>query len=88
MARERVYAEFQPTAPGRIPGVEVQFHADGATVGVATGDLVDATCGGAVPDPDPDATTTPCYVWLDRRRVNDLIRKLRRARNSAWGADE
>lgn len=97
MARERVYAYSDPTwidggetregsAEATRPGVEVTFHHEGNTVGVATGHLTDTTFDEA--DPSVDKVTTPYHVWLSRSEVNRLIRDLRRARNVAFGVDE
>lgn len=99
MARERVYAKSDPTyleqrtsdEPSSVfPGVQVQFHPEGGTVAIATGHLTDATF-----DEDDaerrsvaELVAVPYHAWLDRHEVNELIRKLRRARNVAFGADE
>lgn len=99
MARERVYAKSDPVyheqrtsddPPAVLPGVQVQFHAEGGLVGIATGHLTDATF-----DEDEAKTRSvaelvavPYHAWFDRHELNELIRKLRRARNVAFGADE
>lgn len=100
MARERVYAQGDPTwseptstSPGsagaaRRPGVEVTFHHDGAVVGLATGHLTDASFDEDELGTVTEAVATPYHVWLSRAEVNALVRYLRRARNAAWGADE
>lgn len=99
MARERVYAKSDPSYHEQrssdepktvLPGVQLQFFADHGTVGVATGHLTDATFDeeGAERRPVAELVATPYFTWLDRHEVNELIRKLRRARNVAFGADE
>ena len=97
MARERVYAKTDATyheqrtsdePPSTLPGVQVQFHADANLVAVATGHLTDATFDDDADLSRAELVATPYHVWLDRHEVNELIRKLRRARNVAFGADE
>jgi hypothetical protein len=83
-----------PTPPGvpphvtRLPGVQLQFHAEGGQVGLATGHLTDATYDEDADLSRAELVATPYHVWLDRHEVNELIRKLRRARNVTFGADE
>lgn len=95
MARERVYAHSDPMWRDRDatdesvevrPGVEITFHHDGDSVGVATGHLTDATYDDT--DKTMNVVTTPYHVSLGRAEVNKLIRDLRRARNVAFGVDE
>jgi len=99
VARERTYAQSDPTWsdggdavpsgewPGPVrPGVEITFHRDGNTIGLATGQLTDTTFDDN--DPQSNRVTTPYHVWLTRAEVNKVIRDLRRARNVAFGADE
>ncbi len=68
----------------RTPVVEVRWHRETASVQVVT---CIQEAGGVGPD-EPLTYEHGMYVDLDRKGINELIRKLRRAREQAFGRDE
>jgi hypothetical protein len=74
--------------PGDIPArVEVGWSAGHVQLATCSDDLDALRALGAAAAPDqPD--WRGIFLPLDREQVNDLIRNLRRARDSAFGRDE
>lgn len=73
-----------PTTPDHpdAPGVRVQWGRDGGNVQLVVLPFVSGM-------PTEDARADERYLWasLNRAGVNDLIRRLRTARDDAFGAD-
>jgi hypothetical protein len=66
---------------------ELSWSREGEYVQLATGEMVMPNVTDAPVAEHPEFRAA-VYVHLDRKGVNDLIRNLRRARNTAFGADE
>lgn len=93
MPRENVYAESTPDGER---GVQVQWYPSsrtpegelaGGNVTLGAGNLTRDGLDTAVDEPVP-GYTPPQFADLDRDGINRLIRVLRRARSSVFGADE
>ena len=102
MPKETIYADQLPFGTPGQPGparsvIEVLWGRETEHVQVAT-KCIDAETGevfdgsGLLPSPndpsEPPSFYGGFYVDLDRKGINNLIRKLRRARDQAFGRDE
>lgn len=87
MPKEIVYGEMRvPAELGEKPVVEVGWNREHGSVQIVSKVL--SAIGGRFVEDEGIHYTDGMYVDLDRRGINDLIRHLRRARDSAFGRDE
>lgn len=70
-----------------VPIVDVRWNREGEYVQIVT-KATDAFGGRLMGDIPETHVSDGYYVELDRKRINDLIRNLRRARDQAFGRDE
>lgn len=87
MPKFNVY-EKSTDLPGHTPGrAEVGWSAGHVQLATCTDDLDNLRALGAAAAPDqPDWRGV--FLQLDREGINELIRSLRKARDSAFGRDE
>jgi len=70
-----------------VPIVEIRWNRDAGCVQIVT-KATDAFEGRLVGDDPGVHYTDGFFVDMGRKQINDLIRKLRRARDQAFGRDE
>jgi hypothetical protein len=92
MPKEKVYGlpspshDEGPATPENTGVAEVRWHRESELVQLVTrADGYEVLLGNESAEV---AVKHGYYVALDRRGINDLIRKLRRARDNAFGRDE
>lgn len=94
MPKEMVYGEqtvssieMRDAVVPLVPIIEVRWHRDGGYVQLVT-KATDPSEGRVAGDSPETHVTDGYYVDINRQGINDLIRKLRRARDQAFGRDE
>lgn len=92
MPRESIYGQQHVVDGPReanpmVPMVDVMWSREAEYVQVVT-KATDAHGGRWIGESGETHFTDGMHVDLDRKGINDLIRKLRRARDQAFGRDE